>query len=413
MQIDWGKIFSYINGQTDKKTVEEVEFWRKEDPRNEEFYQRASDYYANQPTRNESFSEEKLDQFYSKLQKTRRRKHQRVLWQRMTVAASVILLLSLGTWWYYDMNQDKMDGMQIAMKSENAGESVFIITETGDKMDGMQIAMKSENAGESVFIITETGDKLTAEELNSKMDQQTNDNQLNYTKSDSIYRVDTVQEKEIIPVHTVVVPRGKTFELVLSDGTFVLLNPQSELTYPVKFDSTSTREVTLRGEGYFEVTKSSNRFVVNTDNMKLQVYGTTFNVISRDNLPDEAVLVEGVVSITPKNSSDGKETVLHPGDKSFVDKLGQLTVTQTNLAEYAAKRNGYILFNGKTIKQVISSLELYYDVQFIVKNDAILKKKEYVFSIKQHASLREALDMIEFVSDVKFLIEGKEVKIVE
>lgn len=59
MQIDWGKIFSYINGQTDKKTVEEVEFWRKEDPRNEEFYQRASDYYANQPTRNESFSEEK------------------------------------------------------------------------------------------------------------------------------------------------------------------------------------------------------------------------------------------------------------------------------------------------------------------------------------------------------------------
>ena len=387
MQIDWGKIFSYINGQTDKKTVEEVEFWRKEDPRNEEFYQRASDYYANQPTRNESFSEEKLDQFYSKLQKTRRRKHQRVLWQRMTVAASVILLLSLGTWWYYDMNPDKMDGMQIAMKSENAGESVFIITETGDK--------------------------LTAEELNSKMDQQTNDNQLNYTKSDSIYRVDTVQEKEIIPVHTVVVPRGKTFELVLSDGTFVLLNPQSELTYPVKFDSTSTREVTLRGEGYFEVTKSSNRFVVNTDNMKLQVYGTTFNVISRDYLPDEAVLVEGVVGITPKNSLDGKETVLHPGDKSFVDKLGQVSVTQIDLAEYTAKRNGYILFNGKTIKQVISSLELYYDVQFVVKNEAILKKKEYVFSIKQHASLREALDVIEFVSDVKFLIEGKEVKIVE
>ena len=381
MQIDWGKIFSYINGQTDKKTVEEVEFWRKEDPRNEEFYQRASDYYANQPTRNESFSEEKLDQFYSKLQKTRRRKHQRVLWQRMTVAASVILLLSLGTWWYYDMNQDKMDGMQIAMKSENAGESVFIITETGDK--------------------------LTAEELNSKMDQQTNNNQLNYTKSDSIYRVDTVKEKEIIPTHTVVVPRGKTFELVLSDGTFVLLNPQSELTYPVKFDSTSTREVTLRGEGYFEVTKSSNRFVVNT------VYGTTFNVISRDNLPDEAVLVEGVVSITPKNSSDGKETVLHPGDKSFVDKLGQLTVTQTNLAEYTAKRNGYILFNGKTIKQIIPSLELFYDVHFSVKNEVALEKEEYVFSIKQHASLREALDVIEFVSDVKFLIEGKEVKIVE
>lgn len=387
MQIDWGKIFSYINGQTDKKTVEEIEFWRKEDPRNEEFYQRASDYYANQPTRNESFSEEKLDQLYSKLQKTRRQKHQRVLWQRMTVAASVILLLSLGTWWYYGINQDKIDGMQIAMKSENAGESVIIITETGDK--------------------------LTAEQLNSRMDQQTHDNKLNYTMSDSVYHADTMKIKEKIPMHTIVVPRGKTFELVLSDGTFVLLNPQSELTYPVKFDSTSVREVTLRGEGYFEVTKSSNRFVVNTENMKLQVYGTTFNIISRDDLPDEAVLVEGVVGITPKNSSDGKETVLHPGDKSSVDKLGQVSVTQTDLAEYTAKRNGYILFNGKTIKQVISSLELYYDVHFSVKNEVALEKEEYVFSIKQHVSLREALDVIEFVSDVKFLIEGKEVKIVE
>ena len=385
MQIDWSKIFSYIHGRADKKIAEEVELWRKKDLHNEEFYQRSSNYYAGHPTRNESFSEEKLNNLYSKLQETRKRKRQRVLWQRMTVAASVILFFSLGIWWYYDTNSREMTSMQVAMRGEDTGESVIIITETGDK--------------------------LTSEQLNSTMDQQTHGSKLNYTISDSIYKTDTIKEE--IPMHTVVVPRGKTFELVLSDGTFVLLNPQSELTYPVKFDSTSVREVTLRGEGYFEVTKSSRRFVVNTGNMKLQVYGTTFNIISRNDLPDEAVLVEGVVGITPKNSLDGKETVLHPGEKSFVDKLGQVSVTQTDLAEYTAKRNGYILFNGKTIKQVISSLELYYDVHFLVKNEIALEKEEYVFSIKQHASLREALDVIEFVSDVKFLIEGKEVKIIE
>lgn len=387
MQIDWGKIFSYINGLTDKKTVEEVEFWRKEDLRNEEFYQRASNYYAGHPTRNESFSEEKLNNLYSKLQKTRKHKRQRVLWQRMTVAASVILLISLGTWWYYNTNSGEMTGIQVAVKGENTGESVIIVTETGDR--------------------------FTAEQLNLKMDQQTLGNKLNYTVSDSIYHVDTMKVKEEIPMHTVVVPRGKTFELVLSDGTFVLLNPESELTYPVKFDSTSVREVTLRGEGYFEVTKSSNRFAVNTGNMKLQVYGTTFNVISREGLPDEAVLVKGVVGITPKNSPEMEEIVLRPGDKSVVDRLGQVSVVQTDLTECIAKRNGYILFNGKTIKQVISSLELYYDVHFSTKNEVALEKEEYVFSFKQHASLREVLDVIEFVSDVKFLIEGKEVKIVE
>ena len=80
------------------------------------------------------------------------------------------------------------------------------------------------------------------------------------------------------------------------------------------------------------------------------------------------------------------------------------------MAEYIAKRNGYILFNGKTIKEIIHTLELYYDVDFITKN-TVLDKKEYVFSVKQDVSLRDALNMIEGVSDVKFVIDGKEVKI--
>lgn len=202
----------------------------------------------------------------------------------------------------------------------------------------------------------------------------------------------------------------KTFEVVLSDGTFVLLSPSSELTYPVQFDASFTREVTLQGEAYFEVTKSSNRFVVNTNHMKLQVYGTTFNVLSRNDSPDEAVLLEGVVGITPTNSLNGKETVLRPGDKSSVDQSGLVSVVQSDLAEYIAKRNGYILFNGKTIKEIIHTLELYYDVDFITKN-TVLDKKEYVFSVKQDVSLRDALNMIEGVSDVKFVIDGKEVKI--
>ncbi len=71
-----------------------------------------------------------------------------------------------------------------------------------------------------------TGDKLTAEQLNSKMDQQTHGSKLNYTISDSIYRVDTVQEKRNYPGAHGCCSKRKTFELVLSDGTFVLLNPQ-------------------------------------------------------------------------------------------------------------------------------------------------------------------------------------------
>ena len=302
----------------------------------------------------------------------------------MTVAASVILLLSLGTWLYYDTNIFEEKKMQVAMSGYNNTESVIVVT--GD------------------------GNKFTMGQLNPKVARQVSENKLAYSVSDSVETLDTAKIEKQIQYHTIIVPRGKTFEVVLSDGTFVLLSPSSELTYPVQFDASFTREVTLQGEAYFEVTKSSNRFVVNTNHMKLQVYGTTFNVLSRNDSPDEAVLLEGVVGITPTNSLNGKETVLRPGDKSSVDQSGLVSVVQSDLAEYIAKRNGYILFNGKTIKEIIHTLELYYDVDFITKN-TVLDKKEYVFSVKQDVSLRDALNMIEGVSDVKFVIDGKEVKI--
>lgn len=72
MQVDWSKLFSYINKGADRDTIIEVENWRKKDVRNEDFYWRVCDYYKNSPTHNESFSEEQLTEFYSKMQKSRK-----------------------------------------------------------------------------------------------------------------------------------------------------------------------------------------------------------------------------------------------------------------------------------------------------------------------------------------------------
>lgn len=378
MQIDWSKLFSYINGFADRKTIEEVESWREKDSRNEEFYRRTRDYYANSPTRNESFSEGQLDILYKKMLKSKRGRKRRALWQRTTVAASVILLLSAGVWWYY----------------------------TGNMHDESKAHVPVHAA--EVIIITESGDKFTAKQLDSGIARQVADNKLEYSARENTSEEDAARVEKQVPRHTIIVPRGKTFELVLADGTFVLLGPSSELTYPVQFDSCSTREVTLRGEAYFEVTKSSNRFAVNTERMKLQVYGTTFNVFAREKMPVEAVLVEGRVGITPESGTE--ETILHPGDMYSIDEAGDIKVMQVDLAEYKAKRNGYVLFNGKTIEQIVRSLELYYDVDF-VHEGVVPDTREYVFSVKRTSSLREVLDVIVSVADVKFVIDGKEVEI--
>ena len=59
-------------------------------------------------------------------------------------------------------------------------------------------------------------------------------------------------------MQTIFVPPGQRAELTLTDGTKVWLNAKTTFTFPDKFTACS-RDVTLDGEGYFEVTKDTEK----------------------------------------------------------------------------------------------------------------------------------------------------------
>ena len=83
---------------------------------------------------------------------------------------------------------------------------------------------------------------------------------------------------EPIAFNTIKVPAGQRVELTLADGTHVWLNARSELSYPTVFDA-KKREVTLKGEAFFNVAKNPDKkFVVNAGRCELEVLGTQFNV---------------------------------------------------------------------------------------------------------------------------------------
>lgn len=64
----------------------------------------------------------------------------------------------------------------------------------------------------------------------------------------------------------------------LPDGSTVLLNEGSELSYSTSFGK-QAREVTLTGEGYFDVQHNlSKPFKVLTGNVTTTVLGTAFNI---------------------------------------------------------------------------------------------------------------------------------------
>jgi transmembrane sensor len=98
----------------------------------------------------------------------------------------------------------------------------------------------------------------------------------------------------------VYVPLGARSQVTLSDGTRVWINAGSLLRYPSQFRDDS-REVILKGEAYFDVSKMPDKiFIVKTSDIKVKVYGTQFNIKS---YPEEntiqTTLVDGSLSVEP------------------------------------------------------------------------------------------------------------------
>jgi hypothetical protein len=71
-------------------------------------------------------------------------------------------------------------------------------------------------------------------------------------------------------LNQLIIPYGKTSEIILPDGTKVFLNAGSRLAYPDHFTG-DTREVMLMGEAYFEVKHNAKHpFVVLVNDLRIK-----------------------------------------------------------------------------------------------------------------------------------------------
>ena len=110
----------------------------------------------------------------------------------------------------------------------------------------------------------------------------------------SLYLQNNSAENSYTEVYS---PYGHKTRVVLPDGSQVWLNGDSRLKYNSNFSD--ARNVELTGEALFEVTKNPNRlFTVNAEELRLEVYGTTFNVKSYpEDIISEVALLEGSVGL--------------------------------------------------------------------------------------------------------------------
>ena len=189
------------------------------------------------------------------------------------------------------------------------------------------------------------------------------------------------------------VPYGSKSRVVLPDGSVVNLNSGSSLMYSSSgFDSIS-RSVSLMGEGFFSVTKDSERpFYVNTSGIKLKVLGTTFNIKAYpDDNTEEAILVSGKVEIyaSSDKTESGKSIVLKPGQIAIFDKTENNfhSINKTNLTnneiipvklkainlqpsfkteQTIAWKDNRLIFDNEQFSNLVVKIERWYDVKIVV-----------------------------------------------
>ena len=185
---------------------------------------------------------------------------------------------------------------------------------------------------------------------------------------------DSLELNELV-YHTLKVPYGKRFNILFSDGSKVSLNSGSILKYPVKFLSNQKREVFLQGEAYFDVAEDkSNLFVVNSEGINVEVYGTKFMVKNySEDFTSDIILVSGSVKI--QNSLNKTSLLLKPGHKGSVNKVDfKITETKVNTKIYTSWIDGEVIFRMETFGQILKKLERLYNVTIINNREESLNE---------------------------------------
>ena len=172
-------------------------------------------------------------------------------------------------------------------------------------------------------------------------------------------------------------PKGQISEIVLSDGTKVILNAGSTLSYPDNFGR--VRQVSLTGEAVFYVSASKIRpFIVSTETLQVRAHGTVFNVC--DYPEDEhasTTLCSGEISVRTNNE---KESVLGEGQILKYEKSsGAAAIMGIDADDVVSWKDGEFRIKSMSLSQVMKIIERRYDVNVHITtaayNNAVLTIK--------------------------------------
>lgn len=198
-------------------------------------------------------------------------------------------------------------------------------------------------------------------------------------------------------------PLGQMTNVELPDGTKVMLNSGSSITYNGNF-SIGERVISLSGEAYFDVYKDNEHpFIIQTSLLNLKVHGTSFNI---EAYPEEnmvnSTLIEGSLGVMNK---DNKELLLLvPGENAHFDAVTKkLSVSHVKTEIYTSWKDGLITFRNEKLKDIARKIERWYNVKIVIKNQS-LGEEAYFGTIMKNKPIDQILDVLKLTSSLKYKI---------
>jgi len=153
-------------------------------------------------------------------------------------------------------------------------------------------------------------------------------------------------------------------EVELSDGSIVHLNEGATIEFPEEFD-TDVRNVTLKGEAFFDVAKDVDRpFKIITNHSTVEVLGTSFN-IDTENDQTQISVATGKVKVASLFRNES--VILTPNQSAIIDSQ-KLNKFETENQNYQTWRTGVFNFDKASIDQVVLELNKYYEGRIELKD---------------------------------------------
>ena len=202
-----------------------------------------------------------------------------------------------------------------------------------------------------------------------------------------------------------------TLDVSLPDGSHVILNSHSELSYQPGYGD-EDRRVKLKGEAFFDVARNAAKpFIITVNQAEVEVLGTSFDVQAYDERDALEVVVEtGIVKFSVPSAKG--EVTITAGQMGVYSKTGQhMSSFKNGDPNYLSWNTRKLVFEEIDLRTVIAAINKTYHSNIVLPKDVPASCVVTVTFDRQ--TLEAVLNVLKTTLNLTYKMDGDRIEITQ